>query len=259
MAQYREHMPPSMRAHRVITNGGDQPNVIPRKASVWWFFRDGTAEGAQKLFEQAKKIAAGAAMMSNTECEVEVLSGVWPLRCNRTLAELIQRNIELVGMPAWTEEEQKLARALQANAKVEVEDLKREVKPMQGEAVQRQSANDAGDVSWKVPMAKFYYPSNVPHINSHHWAAGVVLATSIAHKGAVAGAKAFAAAVVECFANPALIEEAKRTFKQELAGVEYKPLLPSDQKPPSDLNRTLMEKFRPAMAKHYLKETPEFI
>jgi len=115
MAQYREHMPPSMRAHRVITNGGDQPNVIPRKASVWWFFRDGTAEGAQKLFEQAKKIAAGAAMMSNTECEVEVLSGVWPLRCNRTLAELIQRNIELVGMPAWTEEEQKLARDLQAD------------------------------------------------------------------------------------------------------------------------------------------------
>ena len=258
MAQYREHMRPSMRAHRVVINGGDQPNVIPRTATIWWFFRDGAAEGALALFEQAKKIAAGAAMMSNTTFEVDVLSAVWPLRCNRTLAELIQRQIEVVGMPAWTEDEQKLARELQTNAKVKVEGLRREIKAMKGEAVQRASANDAGDVSWKVPMAKFYYPSNVPNINSHHWAAGVVLAHPIAHKGAVAGAKAFSAAVTECFANPAVVAEAKRTFREELAGVEYKPMLPADQKPPLELNRAIMEKFRPAMAKHYLKETPEF-
>jgi len=258
LAQYREHMRPEMRAHRVITNGGDQPNVIPRTATVWWFFRDGTAEGAQKLFAQGQKIAAGAAMMSNTEVEVEVLSAVWPLRCNRTLAELVQRNIEVAGMPAWTDAEQKLARELQANAKVKVEGLKSEIKPMTGAAVPRQSSNDAGDVSWKVPMIKFYYPSNVPNINFHHWAAGVVLANSIAHKGAVAGTKAFAGAVVECFKNPALVEEAKRTFKEELGGVEYKSILPPEQKPPAELNRAIMEKFRPEMAKHYLKEMPEF-
>ncbi|MEA2937781.1 MAG: aminobenzoyl-glutamate utilization protein [Alphaproteobacteria bacterium] len=258
MAQYREHMRPSMRVHRVITNGGDQPNVIPRVASIWWFFRDGSAEGAQALFDQAKKIAAGAAMMSNTTVEVDVLSAVWPLRCNRTLAELVQRNIEVVGMPAWTDDEDRLARALQGNAKVKVEGLRREIKPMKGETVPRTSANDAGDVSWKVPMAKFYYPANVPNINSHHWGAGVVLATSIAHKGAVAGAKAFAAAVTECFTNPAVVAEAKRTFEEELGGVEYKSMLPADQKPPVELNRTIMDKFRPAMREHYLKETPEF-
>jgi aminobenzoyl-glutamate utilization protein B len=258
LAQYREHMAPTARIHRVITNGGDQPNVIPRKATVWWFFRDGTAEGAQKLFEQAKKVAQGAALMSNTEVEVEVLSAVWPLRCNRTLAELLQRNIELVGMPVWTEEEQALARELQKNASVKVEGLKREISPIKGKAVQRPSANDAGDVSWKVPMIKFYYPSNVPNITSHHWGAGVVLAHPIAHKGALAGSKAFAAAVVECFANPAVVAEAKRTFDEELGGVEYKSMLPAEQEPPVELNRALMERFRPQMQKHYLKEKPEF-
>jgi aminobenzoyl-glutamate utilization protein B len=186
------------------------------------------------------------------------LSAVWPLRCNRTLAELVQRNIEAVGMPTWTDDEQAFARELQTNANVKAEGLKSEIRPMTGEAVQKQSANDAGDVSWKVPMTKFYYPSNVPNITSHHWAAGVVLATRIAHKGAVAGAKAFAAAVAECFSNPALVEEAKRTFQEELAGVEYKSMLPPDQKPPVELNRAMMEKFRPEMAKHYLKEQPEF-
>ena len=88
-----------MRAHRVITNGGDQPNVIPRIASVWWYFRDAPPKARMKLFEQAKKIAQGAAMMTNTEVEVDVLSAVWPVRGNRTLAELVQRNIETVGMP----------------------------------------------------------------------------------------------------------------------------------------------------------------
>jgi aminobenzoyl-glutamate utilization protein B len=258
LAQYREHMRPTMRAHRVVTKGGDQPNVIPRTASIWWFFRDATAEGAQNLFEQGKRIASGAAMMTNTSCEVDVLSAVWPLRCNRTLAELMQRQIEIVGVPAWTDAEDALARELQHNAKVKVEGLRREIRPLREQAGQRPSANDAGDISWKVPMAKFYYPANVPNINSHHWAAGVVLANSIAHKGAVAGAKAFAAAVTECFATQAVVAEAKRTFRQELGGVAYKSMLPPDQKPPVDLNRATMDKFRPAMAKHYLNEMPEF-
>ncbi len=258
IAQYREHMRPEMRAHRVITHGGDQPNVIPRTAAIWWFFRDGTAEGAMKVFEQAKKVAQGAAMMTNTTVDVDVLSAVWPLRANRTVAELVQRNIETVGAPTWTEEEQAFARALQTKAKVKAEGLKTDIKPLKGEAVQRPSANDAGDVSWKVPMAKFYYPSNIPNINFHHWAGGAALATSIAHKGAVVGTKAFAAAVVECFANPAVVAEAKRTFKEELGGIEYKSMLPAEQKPPVELNRTIMDKFRPEMRKHYLKEKPEF-
>ena len=258
LAQYREHMRPTMRAHRVVTKGGDQPNVIPRTAAIWWFFRDATAEGAQALFEQGKRIASGAAMMTNTRCEVDVLSAVWPLRCNRTLAELMQRQIEIVGMPAWTDAEDRFARELQGNAKVKVEGLRREIKPLREQAAQRPSANDAGDISWKVPMAKFYYPANVPNVSSHHWAAGVVLANAIAHKGAVVGAKALAAAVTECFANPAVVAEARRTFRQELGGLAYKSMLPPDQKPPVNLNRALMDRFRPAMAKHYLEEIPKF-
>jgi len=258
LAQYREHMLPSMRAQRVITEGGHQPNVIPRRATVWWFFRDSTAEGVRKLFEQAKKIAQGAALMSNTEVAIDVMSAVWPVRGNRTLAELVQREIERVGLPVWTAAEEELARAVQAKAKVPVQGLTRLIDPLKGPAVQKAAANDAGDVSWKVPMVKFYYPANIPNINAHHWAAGVALATSIAHKGALAGAKVLAASVLECLLRPAIVAEARRTFKEELGGTEYVPLLPHDQKPPVDLNRAMMEKYRPLMAAHYLKERPRF-
>ena len=259
MAQYREHFEPGMMAQRTITHGGDQPNVIPRKAAIWWYFRAPSADKAGKLFDQAKKIAEGAALMTNTTVEVDVMSAVWPVRGNRTLAEILQRQIEVIGMPEWTAEEEDLARRLQERAKVKVDGLKRQPTLMKGEATQKSSANDSGDVTWKVPTAKFYFPSNIPNIANHHWAAGVALATSIAHKGGVAGAKAMAGAIVECLADPALVEEAKRTFREEIAGTDYRPLLPVNQAPPLTLNRATQEKYRPLLAEHYVKERPEFV
>jgi len=197
-------------------------------------------------------------LMTNTTVESEVISAVWPVRGNRTLAELFQREIEAHGPPDWTQAEDDLARAVQGKVNVPAEGLKRSIDPLKGPAVQKAAANDAGDISWKVPMVKFYFPGSIPGVNFHHWAAGVPLATSIAHKGALAGAKVMAAAIVECLKDPAVVAEAKRTFKEEIAGVVYAPLLPAEQKPPVDLNRAMMEKYRPLMAKHYLQVKPEF-
>jgi hypothetical protein len=61
---------------------------------------------------------------------------------------------------------------VQAKAKVPVEGLKRATEGLKGPAVRKPAANDAGDISWKVPMAKFYFPASIPNINFHHWAAG---------------------------------------------------------------------------------------
>jgi len=258
MAQFREHMEPELRAHRVIRQGGDQPNVIPAKAMVWWTFRAPTAEGAGKLFEQGERIADGAALMTNTTVEVEVMSAVWPVRTNQGLAEVIQANIERVGMPEWTEDEHALACALQEKANVAVEGLKPDVTPLTGPTRQRAPSNDCGDVSWAVPMGRISFPANIPNVPYHHWCGGAALASSIAHKGSVAGAKALAGAVVDLMVDPALIRRAKDTFKDELGGVVYQSLLPADQKPPLGLNRALMEEHRPAMRAHYVRDKPVF-
>ncbi len=258
MAEYREHMMPNMMCQRVITHGGDQPNVIPKRAQVWWYFRGSTAQAAHAVFERAKKVAEGAALMSNTTYEVDVQGAVWPVRGNQTLAELVQAEYEQIGAPDWSAEEDALARKLQAAAQASVDGLSRKVTRMSGPAVQKSASNDAGDVSWKVPMAKFYFPSNIPNINFHHWAAGVALATSIAHKGAVAGAKVLAASLIEIFANPAIVAQAKATFAKETEGTAYFSMLPADQKPPVDLNKAMMERFRPEMRKHYLAKRPHF-
>lgn len=258
VAQYREHMRPTMKAHRAITHGGTQPNVIPSRATVWWYFRDSDADGARALFEQAERIARGAALMTNCEVEVDVMSAVWPVRGNRTVAETIQRNIELVGMPEWTAEEHSLAAELQRKAGAAVDGLREDITPLLGPARQIAASNDCGDISWAVPMARVWFPSNIPNIGFHHWAAGVALATSIAHKGGVAGAKALAGAAFDFFRDETLRDEARASFAEEIGDARYKPLLPAGKTPPVDLNRALMEAHRPAMRRHYLKEKPVF-
>jgi aminobenzoyl-glutamate utilization protein B len=164
-----------------------------------------------------------------------------------------------LGQPSWTAQEDALARALQARAGVPVVGLSGDVVKIKGPATQKSAANDAGDVSWKVPMAKLYFPANIPNISYHHWAAGVALATSIAHKGVVAGSKVVAASVLECFRNPQLVAAAKESFARELSGLTYFNMLPPDQKPPVDLNRATMERYRARMREHYVKERPKFV
>lgn len=258
LAHYREHIDPGMSCHRVITHGGDQPNVIPAKASIWWYFRDPTAEGARKLFDHACDVAKGAALMTKTTYDIDVMSAVWPVRGNEVAANIVQKNIELVGLPDWTEEEQALAREIQTKAKVEAVGLKTAIPPLDGPSPRKAAANDAGDVSWVVPMGHVRFPSNLPNIGYHHWSAGVVLATSIAHKGAMVGAKALAVSALEFMLDADLLAHARETFKEEISGTEYKSLLPPDQTAPTDLNRKTMEAFRPLMKEHYLSEKPVF-
>ena len=259
MAEFREHMLPQSMCQRVITHGGDQPNVIPKRAQVWWYFRGPNAETAMSVFERAKKVAEGAALMTNTTVEIDVQSAVWPVRGNRTLAELVQSEYEQVGAPAWSVEEDALARTLQERAGVKIDGLAQDVVRMKGPAIQKSASNDAGDVSWKVPMVKFYFPANIPNISYHHWAAGVALATSIAHKGAVAGAKVLAGSLLEIFANPSIVQDAKKTFSEEIGDTKWFSMLPKEQKPPVDLNRATMDRFRDKMRPHYIKQRPRFL
>ena len=259
MAQFREHMRPGMSAHRVFTEAGTQPNVIPARATCWWFFRDRSPEGVRRLFEQGERIARGAAMMANCEVEINIMSGVWPVRCNETIAKVIQRNIEAVGMPLWTAEEQDFARAVQTNAGQKVIGLRDAPAPLLGPSEPIAASNDCGDVSWVVPMGRIWFPSNIPNAAFHHWSAGAALTTSIAHKGGVAGAKALAASALDFLTSTDAVEEAWRTFRIEIDGTEFRSLLPATQKPPVELNRALMERYRPLMEPHYLQGRPEFV
>ncbi|SMF62446.1 aminobenzoyl-glutamate utilization protein B [Xaviernesmea oryzae] len=258
MAQLREHMMPGLTMHRVVTHGGEQPNVIPARASVWWYFRGPTAESVDPLFARARDVAKGAALMTGCEVETSIRAAVWPVLLTEKVAEVIQRNIDAVGMPGWTEGEQDFARRLQRAAGKPEIGLRPAITPFSGPAQQISASNDCGDISWKVPMGRLWFPANVPHIPFHHWAGGAALATSIAHRGGLAGARVLAGTVVDYLTDPALVEEARTSFRSCIGDTVYHPLIPLDQIPPRSLNAGLMERYRPAMEAFYPAGEPVF-
>jgi aminobenzoyl-glutamate utilization protein B len=258
MAQFREHMRPGLSMHRVVTHGGDQPNVIPSRASVWWYFRGPGADSVDPLFGQARRIAEGAALMTGCTVETKVRAAVWPVRLNKTVAEIAQRNIDAVGMPLWTGGEQAFARDLQRAAGKREDGLRAAATPFSGPARQLTASNDCGDISWKVPMGRIWFPANVPGLPFHHWSAGAALATSVAHKGGIAGAKALAGTVVDYLTDPALLSRTRASFAEELGDTRYAPLIALDQQPPQALNSEIMDRYRDQMERFYPAAVPVF-
>ncbi len=112
--QYRrEHLRSSQRSHSVIVNGGDQPNVVPRNASIWFYFRENDEPHIQELWDIGNKMAEGAALMTDTTWTSRMLGSAYPQHFNKPVAEAIYANIQRVGLPEWSEDDQTLAKALQ--------------------------------------------------------------------------------------------------------------------------------------------------
>ena len=109
----REHLQPLQRSHYVISNGGDQPNVVPSYASVWYFIREITAEGIRTNWDTLQRIAEGAAMMTDTTVSRRVVGAAWPRHFNKPIALAMDENIRAVGLPTWSEDDQRFAKALQ--------------------------------------------------------------------------------------------------------------------------------------------------
>jgi aminobenzoyl-glutamate utilization protein B len=253
----REHLRPTYRAHRTITVGGIQPNIIPDKGQIWWFVRDASMPAAKETYEKLLKIAEGAALMTGTTWDVKYAASAWPQLVNKAIAEAVQKNIEMVGVPQWSEQEQQFARDFQKAAEKPVVGLRTAPVPLGGRT-QSASSNDNGDVTWVVPAGSVNFPSSVPGIEIHEWKAAVTPVSSISHKGQVAGAKVLAASIIDLLTTPELLQKARAEFEVESKKTPYFSLVPPDAKPDVDLNRAEMEKYRAEMTKFHLRKTPRF-
>ncbi len=251
----REHLPPTLRVHHVTSNGGDQPNVVPAQASTWYFFRERDYESIRHLYQKAKQVAAGAALMTGTTVQDRILSAVWPVRVNKMLAEIAYRNIRAIGMPRWSRDEQRLARAVQREIGIEPAGLPLEISPLKEAESPSGGSSDIGDVSWVVPYVRIDYPGQPIGIPFHHWSAGVCAGTTIAHKGIAAGVKAIVSTALDVMTQPQLLTRIKQAFRREIGHTTYIPLLPPEVSPPIHLNREIMEKYRPHMEKYYYDPT----
>jgi len=244
----REHLRPLQRSHYVIVDGGDQPNVVPSKATVWYFIREITAEKIRENWETLQRIAEGAAMMTDTTVSRRVVGAAYPRHFNKPVALAMDKNIKAVGLPEWTEDDQTFARALQelmgaeevtglATELAEIEEATEE--PVSG------GSDDIGDVSWNTPTVTLRFPSNVDGLQFHHWSSAMAMATPIAHKGATAGAKVIAATMLDLYTNPALVEDAWRYFREvQTVDSQYVSFVGPNDDPAIEKNARIMEQYK---------------
>ena len=254
----REHLRQQQRSHYVIVNGGDQPNVVPSEAGVWYYFRELDYPHIKSLYEIGNTMAEAAAKMSNTTVDHKLVGSAWPTFFNKTIAEAQQRNIEAVGMPKWSEADQTLAKALQKEIGTKVEGLKEKVEPLT-EPVKNPAgggSDDVGDISWNVPMTYLMYPANIPNLPGHSWSNAVAMATPIAHKGSTAGAKVQAMTALDFLLQPELVKQAWDYFRNvQTKEIHYESFLAPEDKPAIEMNKEKMEKFAPQLKKFYYDPT----
>ncbi len=247
----REHLRPEHRSHYVIVRGGDQPNVVPPLAIVWYFFREWDYDRIRELHELGTRIAGAAALMTDTTMTERVLAATWPGHFNKPLAEALHANIKRVGMPQWSEADEKLARAAQAELKSKAQGLPKEVRELRAPSATERGggSDDIAEVAWNLPTVVLRYPANIPGMTGHHWSSGIAMATPIAHKGSTAGAKAQALTALDLLLSADLLSAAKQYFAEQTKTVQWKSLIPEGTQPPIDLNREKMDRFRPQLQK----------
>lgn len=246
----REHLRLQQRSHSIIVNGGNQPNVVPSEASVWYYFRELDYARIKALHEIGQTIAEGATLMTGTTVTERVLGSAWPSSMSKPLAERMHANILKVGMPEWSEADQALAHAAQKELGSEEVGLPTELEQELKESDQGMGggSDDIAEVSWNLPTIRLRYPGNIPGMTGHHWSSGIAMATPIAHRGANYGSRVIAMTAIELVNEPALVEEAWTYFREVTTkDFEWASLIPAGVEPPIFINAEKMARFRPML------------
>lgn len=230
----REHIQPSSRIHYSIMAGGDVPNIVPQYAKAWVWLRDWKRSEVEALLVRTRKLAEGAAIMTETTSTLTVQAGSWEVLNNIAGAKLLDANLRWLGAPAFTSAEQDFAKTIQRNTQVPPVGLDTSIRSIEGQE-QEGGSTDVGDVSWVVPtltLTVVTAPSKAP------WHAWPVVATggmSIGHKGLVLASKTLAATMVDLYEKPANVSAIRNEFMEKRGDVRFEAYLPPGPPPvPAD-------------------------
>ncbi len=232
----REHIIPGAAIHYAITRGGDAPNIVPADAEVWYVVRAPRLDQAREVYRRVVKVARGAAMMTETEVEPVLLGGASNLLSNTVLENLLQKNLERVGPPAFTGEDRDFAARIQETLpenyfdsrlssvpkdvsgffeRLRASELCDEILPIHGRGVTLGGSTDVGGVSWAAPLGQFLSACYAVGTPGHSWQLTAQVGAGPGHRGMLHAAKVLALTVKDLMEDPALVAEAAREFKEK--------------------------------------------
>jgi aminobenzoyl-glutamate utilization protein B len=199
------------------------------------------------MYNRVVDCARGAALATGTTLDtIRVLTGIHQRHSNKGMAEVIYSNIQLIGLPEWSEKEQAFAKALQKEMGKEETGYPVKIKPLEPPSPVQTGggSSDVGEVTLIVPTATLNFPGGVPGSIGHHWSSVASNYGTAAWKGLNTGAKVMAATAIDLMTKPKLLNEVKNEFAEYSKDHPYKSFLPEGAKPPLDLNKELMDKYR---------------
>ncbi|WP_462410664.1 amidohydrolase [Neobacillus sp. Marseille-QA0830] len=242
----REHMLDGSRIHYVITNGGLAPNIVPDQASVWYYLRAATKEQVDDMLRRVKNIAKGAALMTETEVQSEILAFAYQTLPNDALNDVMYENMKLAGEVCFTESEREFARELVGTVDPAIVEMSKrqfggrmeEILPttfdyykhMKGVSVG--GSSDVGDVSWITPTGQIMTTCAPVGVQAHSWQATASYGSTIGFKGMHLAAKTMALSLFDLLSNQDLIDQAREEFAAVTKGKPYIPGIPEEVEPP---------------------------
>ena len=226
----REHIPQETQIHYVITNGGKAPNVVPEFAEVYYYVRHPEKTVVAAVFDRIVKAAEGAALGTETKMDFEVIGGTHDRLINKTLANIMQSNLEKVGGVIYNAEEIIYAKKMQESFSGKYDSVASAAVIQPAQTGKISGSTDVGDVSYAIPTVGVKTATWVPGTSPHSWQAVACGGTDIGIKGLIVAAKTMAFTAIDLFTNPELIKKAKEEFTQSKGDYQYKALL-GDRKP----------------------------
>ncbi|MBP2169817.1 aminobenzoyl-glutamate utilization protein B [Erwinia toletana] len=244
----REHVPQDSRIHyAMLDSGGIAPNVVQAKAAVRYAIRSRDVHAMFDLNERVKRVAQGAAMMTDTQVEISIMSAVSNLLGNRPLEEAMQRNLEQLGTVKFDDAD--LAFAAEIQATLSAEEIASDIrktgmkratpKPLsdfiipldtQGEVMM--GSTDVGDVSWVIPTVQAHVPTMAIATPGHSWQLTAQGKMPAAHKGLTHVAKVMASTAIDVLTDKVLLAQVKKAHYEQVSETPYKCPIPAEVKPP---------------------------
>jgi aminobenzoyl-glutamate utilization protein B len=229
---YREHVKPTVRMHYHIQDGGQVVNVVPDYSRLWMRVRDTKRSGMLPVYEQAKKMAEGAAIMANVDYKVSLISGIYEVLVNREGGKIMQKNLELLGPIKYTDAEITFGKKIQEVTKKAQVGMDSEIKPLEDTREHPGGGStDVGDVSWNVANINLGVTTAPKDTPWHSWAVVACGGMSIGHKGMIYASQAISMTMLDLFENPDLVNKVKAEYLERKGNEVYTAIVPEGPPP----------------------------
>ena len=223
------------------STGPEFPSVVPDYTTVWVIGRFETTEEMLDSLARVDKCAQAGALATETEVEEEVITITHHKIPNKVLAEKVHKNLQTIGVPQFTEEEQNKAKAIQRELGQPENGLPTELDPFEGGFT---VLCDTSEFSWCAPYASPWIAMGMTGCGWHHWGVVRCAGDTMGQKSLDCAAKAISLTAADILCDEDVLPAAKAEWKERMGDRKYECLLPEGQQPPVDLNKDVMDKYR---------------